>query len=79
MPDGNSGDAQVLPNGELPMNSRSMPPHPVAFECSCGHVHHAPDRQIPVGWSKRAGHVWCEDCTRAGIAARVSADARRAA
>ena len=41
-----------------------------SFECSCGTVHHADDGQLPVGWSRSAGAVFCADCTRIGIPAR---------
>lgn len=40
------------------------------FECECGATRQSPDRNIPVGWSARAGGVWCDDCTRTGIASR---------
>lgn len=46
-------------------------PHVPSFECGCGKIHHAPDAQFPVGWSRRGGKAWCDDCTRAGIAART--------
>ncbi len=45
-------------------------PHVPIFECTCGNVHRAPDAQLPVGWTRRGGMVWCADCTRAGIASR---------
>lgn len=44
---------------------------PVPFECGCGNVHNTGDGKLPVGWTTRNGFTWCEDCTRAGIAART--------
>lgn len=57
-------------------------PHVASFECSCGTVHNSRDGNIPVGWSQRAGSVFCADCTRTGIASRhiprpANADKRR--
>jgi len=45
-------------------------PTVASFECSCGTIHNSRDGNIPVGWSQRAGSVFCADCTRTGIASR---------
>ena len=42
-----------------------------SFECGCGQIHNSADGQLPVGWTQRAGTVWCADCTRAGIPTRT--------
>ena len=47
------------------------------FECDCGTSHIAPDANLPVGWSTALGRAWCNDCTTAGIPARVLAKPRR--
>lgn len=57
-----------LPNAKLP--------DVASFECSCGTIHQSRDAQLPVGWTRRAGAVWCADCTRAGIASRQIANGR---
>lgn len=51
-------------------------PQVASFECACGTIHNSRDGNIPVGWSQRAGSVFCTDCTRQGIASR---EIRRAA
>lgn len=58
-----------------PQSRPRFKPRPViaavpSFECSCGTVHHADDGQLPVGWSRSSGAVFCADCTRLGIPAR---------
>lgn len=45
-------------------------PQVASFECACGTIHNSRDGNIPVGWSQRAGSVFCADCTRMGISAR---------
>lgn len=42
-----------------------------SFQCQCGTVHHAGDGKLPVGWTQSSGAVFCFDCTRAGVPARV--------
>jgi hypothetical protein len=54
-----------------------IPLTPAPFECRCGTLHNAADGHLPVGWTTRGGHVWCEDCTRAGIPVRELQEARR--
>ena len=49
---------------------------PALFECRCGNHHPAADGQLPVGWTTRAGQVWCEDCTRAGVPVREATQPR---
>ncbi len=46
-------------------------PTVAVFECGCGTAHHAVDAKLPVGWTQRAGTVWCTDCTRQGIPTRT--------
>jgi hypothetical protein len=38
-----------------------MSPPPNTFECQCGSTRVSPDAQVPVGWSKSGGFVWCDD------------------
>lgn len=45
-------------------------PQVASFECACGNIHNSRDGNIPVGWTQRAGEVFCADCTRTGIASR---------
>lgn len=45
-------------------------PQVASFECKCGAIYNSRDGKIPVGWSQRSGEVFCDDCSRAGIAAR---------
>jgi hypothetical protein len=47
-----------------------MSPPPNTFECQCGSTRVSPDAQVPVGWSKSGGFVWCDDCSRAGVPER---------
>lgn len=52
----------------LPLKTRLILP---SFECGCGQIHNSADGQLPVGWTQRAGQVWCSDCTRLGIPTRT--------